>query len=355
MTCSPAQLAANRRNGALSRGPLSSTSKEITRRNGLKHGLTGEGIVIPTEDAEEVDRRLVEFEAEYQPRTPAERELVKRIALMTVRLDRSAEHEAKAIAFRMRNAVAEFDDARLAEVEHLFGWIASEPATHARRLRRSPEGIARLIEAVEGLRSDLAHPQGYRWDHGHCEQFHHFLGQRTMDLPVSRPRALTEAICGRFHLLREADGQGLEIQDRRLWAIGQMVELIDAEIARLKELLEGFDRASLDLDRSEAPARAIFDASKEAVLARKYEAASERALFKALRELREIQENSTQIEAEESVAPDPVGELGSLSPEAPSEVEKPTNLDATVPEPEPTSERKRPNLEKLARKGRRRA
>ena len=63
----------------------------------------------------------------------------------------------------MRHAVADYDDARLADVEHLISWIASEPATHARRLRSSPRGIDKLIEAFAGLRADLKHPDGFRW------------------------------------------------------------------------------------------------------------------------------------------------------------------------------------------------
>ena len=354
MPCSPAQLAANRRNGALSRGPVSSTGRSESRKNSLKHGLTGAGIVVPEEDAAEVDRRLAAFEAELRPSGGVERELVKRVALMTVRLDRSAEHEARAISHRMRHAVEAFDDGRLAEVENLLDWITSAPETNARRLRGSPEGLAKLIVAIEALRADLAHPSGFRWGFDHCDRLHQLTGRRYTDVPITRIRALTEAVNGRFQHLDEQDGWGLEIDDRRRWAIAELVGLIDAEIANLKARIEGFDRTTIDQDRAEAPARAMCDDSKPAILARKYEAASERALYKALRELRELRAESAQSEFREDVAPDLSGELGSFSPDSGGERLSELDVDSTSPTGAPPAPPKRPDPEKLARKGRRR-
>ena len=346
MACSPAQLEANRRNGALSRGPLNSNTKAVSRRNSLKHGLTGAGIVLPEEDAQEVERRLVAMEEELRPTGGVERELVKRVALMTVRLDRSAEHEAKAISHRMRHAVADFDEARLAESEHLLAWIANAPETNARRLRATPEGLAKLIEAIEALRADLAHPSGFRWAFEHCDRLHHLTGRRYTDVPITRIRALTEAVHGRFQHLEERDGGGLGGDDRRRWAIAELVGLMDAEVADLKARLEGFDRAAIEQDRVEASGRAMFDDSKGAILARKYEAASERALYKALRELRDLRADSAQVVVGEEVVVEESGELGSFPPE-------PHGEDNPEVDADPTNSKRRPDLEKLARKGRR--
>ena len=46
MEVSEARVAASRANGARSKGPTSEHGKTISRRNSLKHGLTGEGIVL---------------------------------------------------------------------------------------------------------------------------------------------------------------------------------------------------------------------------------------------------------------------------------------------------------------------
>ena len=93
MPCSPAQLQSNIRNAARSTGPRTPAGRAASCRNSLKHGLTGKGIVLREEDAAEVERRLAALEAELKPTSGIELELVKRIALMTVRLDRSAEPE----------------------------------------------------------------------------------------------------------------------------------------------------------------------------------------------------------------------------------------------------------------------
>ena len=276
--------------------------------NATTHALTGAGIAIPTEDVEEVERRFATLEAEMRPGSEMARQLVSRVALMTLRLDRSAEHEAKAIAHRMRQAAAEFDADRLAEVDRLMAWIAAEPVTNARRLRRMPEGVDRLIAAIEGLRADLAKVGGYKWGYEHSEQLHHLLGLRSAELPVSRVRALTDAIAGNFRHLDSADGEGLEMDARRTWAIAELVYLMDDEIAALGKLREGMDLEGIELDRSEAAARAMFDPSKEAILARKYEAANERAMYRALREFREIR---AEVQAESTVP----AELGSFLPE----------------------------------------
>jgi hypothetical protein len=132
----------------------------MTRRNSLKHGFTGEGIVLPNEDAEALEARLAGFVAVFQPTDEVELELVKRYALMAIRLDRRARQSAKAISIRMRNAGSEFDDARMAEADHLISWIAHEPVTNNRRLKRSIAGLTLLIAAIDGLRANLTRQPG---------------------------------------------------------------------------------------------------------------------------------------------------------------------------------------------------
>jgi hypothetical protein len=69
MPASPEQIAANRQNSMRSTGPTSDSGKEISRRNGLKHGLTGEGIVLSREDEAEVASLRDELQAEMRPKT----------------------------------------------------------------------------------------------------------------------------------------------------------------------------------------------------------------------------------------------------------------------------------------------
>ena len=166
MPTSEAQIAANRANSQRSKGPVTSEGKARSRGNALKHGLTGAGVVLPNEDAAEVERRLAAFEDELNPSGEVGRSLARRAALMSVRMDRCVSQETAALSERVRRADAEFV---------------------------APEGVSA------------------------------------------------------------------------------------EEAARLK---------------AEACARAMFDPSKEATLARKYEAAAERGFFRALKELRQLEKQA---------------------------------------------------------------
>ncbi len=64
MAASAAQIAANRANSLLSTGPNTIAGKEASRRNSLKHGLTGAGVVIPGEDEHEVAIRVAALEGQ---------------------------------------------------------------------------------------------------------------------------------------------------------------------------------------------------------------------------------------------------------------------------------------------------
>jgi hypothetical protein len=64
------------------------------------------------------------------------------------------------------------------------------------------------------------------------------------------------------------------------------------------EYPEGLDDAGIAKLRDEISKKAMFDDSREATLARKYEAAAERGFFKALKELRILEKQSKATEAE---------------------------------------------------------
>ena len=108
MPTSEARILANRRNAKRSKGPTTAEGKENSRRNALKHGLTGAGVVLPNEDAAEVDRRLAAFEDELKPSGEVGRALVRRAAVCSVRMDRCVEQETAALSERVRKAEAEF-------------------------------------------------------------------------------------------------------------------------------------------------------------------------------------------------------------------------------------------------------
>ncbi len=147
MTCSPARLASNRANALRSTGPRTPEGKERSRGNAFKHGMAGEGIALPTEDQAEVARVFDQLREELAPVGEVAESLVRRVALLTIRLDRCVMHDSAATSKRVRSAGLDFDEARHDEVDRLMAGLADDPATAVRKLRRMPEGVDRMVAA----------------------------------------------------------------------------------------------------------------------------------------------------------------------------------------------------------------
>ncbi len=215
---------------------------------------------------------------------------------MAVRLEKCARQESAATANQVRQSAFEFEDSRIAEVEALFSGMFADPAGVVRKLHRTPEGIARLIKGWDWLRGRILQP-----DPGSRSFIFHKLAEqlsgRQPSLTSTQFERLTRAMRGDFSNLEPQEGAGLDEPARRAWAVGQMVELIDNEIAALQAAKESFGPNFTAIERAEAADIALFDASKPAILARKYEAAAERTLFRALREFRQVEAEASEQDA----------------------------------------------------------
>jgi hypothetical protein len=302
MTCSAARLAANRKNAASSTGPKTPEGKERSRQNGLKHGLSGEGIVVPEGDQEEIRRRTEELTGDLKPRSAAGAILIVQMATLSVRFERAAEQESAQTSMRTRHAAEDFDDERIDRVNQLFQGLADDPRTALRKLRRMPEGVERLVDAWQDLRADLTIEPEPDWTDSHLEQAAHLAGLKARHARGSRLGALSRAVRGDFGALEESDGGGLDETSRRDWAKARLLERIDAEVAELVAHHETLDFETLAIDRAEAGIRAWFDPSKPAALARRYESEANRGFFKALQEFRRV-EAEFEAEAEAEVTP----------------------------------------------------
>ena len=162
MPASAARIQASRANSLRSTGPKIQEGKERSRANALKHGLTGAGVVLPNEDAAEVERRLAAFQEELQPSGEVGRALVRRAAVCSIRMDRSVEQETAAISERVRRAEAEFvapegvsaeEAARLrAEAGRRAMFDPSKEATLARKYEAAAErGFFRALKELRQI------------------------------------------------------------------------------------------------------------------------------------------------------------------------------------------------------------
>jgi hypothetical protein len=328
MPCSPEKLASNRKNSLKSTGP-SPAGRLISRRNSLKHGLTGAGIVIPDEDLAAVEERIEAFTADLKPRNDVAGFLAVRVAVLSVRMDRCVRQEAAKITGDMTRAEAEEAEERAGELAFFTALIEKEPAEAVRNLERSGEGIDWLIRSWRGMLTDLLDVNSPRFL---AEKAQRLSGRKPEAARDPRLTALAQAILGNFRCLRGDDWPDLPDLERREAVRGELRVFIEGQIARLEEVRAALDHEAIARDRAGAEARAIFDPSKEATLARKYEAAAERGFFKALKEIERI---NAQVESAEEVAAniesvEDCGDLASFLPDEEGEVPR------TPREPWPT-------------------
>jgi len=89
---------ANRANAKHSTGPRTEPGKQRSSLNALRHGLTAQAAVLPTEDPEAYQRHIQQFLDEYQPDTPTETQLVHEIANTAWRLNRIPFLEAELLS-----------------------------------------------------------------------------------------------------------------------------------------------------------------------------------------------------------------------------------------------------------------
>jgi hypothetical protein len=84
------QIEANRRNATRSTGPKTEDGKNRSRRNAIRHGLSGETVIEIVEDLEDYCGFEAAVIADYDPLTAVERELVLRLASLLWRLRRAS-------------------------------------------------------------------------------------------------------------------------------------------------------------------------------------------------------------------------------------------------------------------------
>ena len=77
---SPHRIEINRANSLHSTGPKTEAGKRRSSMNAMKHGFTGQLVVMPDEDLELDQHHLKSFEDEYHPQGATEENLVQALA-----------------------------------------------------------------------------------------------------------------------------------------------------------------------------------------------------------------------------------------------------------------------------------
>ena len=150
----------NRANAQHSTGPRTEAGKQRSCLNALRHGLTGQTVVMPAEDLEAYQRHVQSFVNEYHPQGPTETQLVQSLADAAWRLNRVAVLETNLLTHdivyedfpnhesthEMREAIA------IAHALDSHTRALANLSLHGQRLSRQFEKTLALLQQLQSTR-----------------------------------------------------------------------------------------------------------------------------------------------------------------------------------------------------------
>ena len=166
------QIAANRRNALKSTGPTSQEGKKQSRRNALKHGLAGTGLILPHEETTAVEERMAQWHSSLKPFDPYEVWLLEVVAVESIRLDRCRILDRVLREEQVRRAGDNWDDDQRQSAEEWAVKLATNPAVVA-KLRSTVAGSSILLERWQGLARSL---ENGGWSEAQEALVHDLLG-----------------------------------------------------------------------------------------------------------------------------------------------------------------------------------
>ncbi len=145
----------NRANSQHSTGPKTAAGKKQSSLNALRHGLTGQIVVMPTEDLHAYQLHLTSFTDEYHPKGATEAHLVQALADASWRLNRVAALETNLLTLGITSGTA-FTDApqQIQDAMSIVAALESQSkalanlSLHSQRLSRQFE---RTLIQLRGL------------------------------------------------------------------------------------------------------------------------------------------------------------------------------------------------------------
>jgi hypothetical protein len=162
----PNRAEINRANSQHSTGPKTEAGKKLSSINALRHGLTGQIVVMPTEDLNAYQSHLKSFTDEYQPAGATEANLVQALADTSWRLNRVAVLETNLLTLGIAHATNPLEGApapvqdalNIASALESQSKALSNLSLHSQRLSRQFEKtIAQLRDLQKTRRTQEQH------------------------------------------------------------------------------------------------------------------------------------------------------------------------------------------------------
>jgi hypothetical protein len=156
----PTRTAINRANAQFSTGPKTEAGKQRASLNALRHGLTGQIIVMPNEDLVAYQSHLKSFADEYTPIGATESHLVQALADASWRLNRVAALETNLLTLGVASQLNPFSDSPQ-QVQDAFSIVAAlesqskalaNLSMHSQRLSRQFERTVAQLRDLQNIR-----------------------------------------------------------------------------------------------------------------------------------------------------------------------------------------------------------
>ena len=142
----------NRANAQYSTGPKTEAGKRRSALNALRHGLTGQIVVMPSEDLAAYRRHVQNFTDEYHPNGATEAQLVQSLADASWRLNRIAALEANVLALSVSGADEIQDALSIAAAFEQQSKALANLSLHTQRLSRQFERTVTQLRELQQIR-----------------------------------------------------------------------------------------------------------------------------------------------------------------------------------------------------------
>ena len=314
MSVSDAKLEANRLNALKSTGPRTVDGKNKSRANSMTHGLCNKVIDIPGQDAEAIAEREEAWQVELNPsQKMVQGYIVQNAVRHTLQLDRLDDAYHYGFAESARNARQTTWDSRLTQIEQCERLLLTDEDTAARRLKATSYGCQFLLDRWADVKLALIEPP--QWYEKIMEGANRLRGRhacRVVSIPTPTPwwietQAIDEyrQVLNKVQLNADVDTCPFDMLYRTPYGrkddIARLPELkakseaglatirrdIDIEVAEITAMKAEHDAHEHIIPKLVLQ-KATFDASDRGKLIHRYQLDHERALFRCLKELGEL-------------------------------------------------------------------
>ena len=152
----------NKQNAQHSTGPKTEAGKQRSALNALRHGLTSQIIVMPSEDLAAYQRHVTRYADEYHPKGATESDLVQTLADTSWRLNRAAAIETNlhSLAAQGRSPVSADTPAPIQDALAMAACLQAQAKTisalsiHTQRLSRQYDLALTRLREIQKARLD---------------------------------------------------------------------------------------------------------------------------------------------------------------------------------------------------------